>query len=76
MRPFLLEVRMSKLKDVVNEIREEAENIEDKAKLLNAQLDTRADEVLEKAQKSPLTGAGILLAILVVIIALVWFLLR
>ncbi|HEU4854985.1 MAG TPA: hypothetical protein VFS89_06810 [Nitrosospira sp.] len=67
---------MSKIKDVVNEIEEEAGDIELKAKKLNAQLDAAADGALQKAQKSPFTGVGVLLVILAVFVGFLWLLVR
>jgi vacuolar-type H+-ATPase subunit E/Vma4 len=64
---------MSKLKDVVNEIEEEAENIELKAKQLNAKLDEAADAGLQKAQRSQFTGLWMLLAILAILAGVLWF---
>ncbi len=67
---------MSRLKDVVDEIEEEAGDIELKAKRLNAQLDAKADAALDTAKKSPFTGVGLLLVILAAILVTVWLLVR
>lgn len=64
------------IKDTVNKIEEEAEDIENKAKQLNAQLDRAADGALQKAQKSPFTGAGMLLAIFAALCFVLWLLIR
>jgi hypothetical protein len=67
---------MSKIKDVVNEIEEEAESIELKAKQINAKLDEAADSVLQKGQRSQFTGLWMLLAILAVLAGVLWFIVR
>ena len=64
------------IKDTVNKIEEDAEGIELKAKRLNAELDAEADKALSVAQKSPFTGVGLLLVILVVVVVGVWLLIR
>lgn len=67
---------MSKVTDIVNKIEEEAGDIELKAKRLNAELDAEADKALGVAQKSPLTGVGLLLVILAVVVGTVWLIVR
>lgn len=65
---------MSKIKDVIHDIKEEAEDIGEKAEQLNAQLDSAVDGGLQKAQQSKFTGVGFLLIILVAVVVAIWLL--